>query len=104
MKAVLLQVPEHEKRAQQSVVGAVRVACRALGAGGGLRRPMQHQRRASMDVPLRRISDDWDQLMLRCATFIQPGGVQEVTDCTCLGPQALCMQCHGCTALRLMPA
>ena len=62
---LLLQVPEHEKRAQQSVVGAVRVACRALGATGGLRRPVHYQRRASMDVPLRRISTEWDDLLLR---------------------------------------
>ena len=50
---------DRAKRVQQSVVGAVRVACRSLGgAENGLRRSADCQRRASMDYPLRRLSID----------------------------------------------
>lgn len=49
---------ERAVRAQQSVVGAVRVACRALAAKDGLRRSLDCQKRASMDLPLRRLSMD----------------------------------------------
>ena len=79
----VLQVPENELRAQKSVVGAVRVVCRSLsgsGLGGGLRRPLQHQRRASVDVPLRRVSMEVDDLHTRCALL----GVLFVLDlCHC---------------------
>ena len=70
MLSSVLQVPENELRAQKSVVGAVRVVCRSLsgsGLGGGLRRPLQHQRRASVDVPLRRVSMEVDDLHTRWA-------------------------------------
>ena len=49
---------DRAKRAQQAVVGAVRVACRALGSDEGLRRSLDCQHRASMDMPLRRLSSD----------------------------------------------
>ena len=59
----------NEMRAQRSVVGAVKVVCRSLGGpgeGGGLRRPLEHQRRASMDIPLRRVSSEIDDIRVRC--------------------------------------
>ncbi|KAK9806613.1 hypothetical protein WJX73_009619 [Symbiochloris irregularis] len=46
---------DKERRAQQSVVAAVRVACRSLGAKEGLRRSADFQQHASMDTPLRRL-------------------------------------------------